>query len=133
MKIIFRIILWLVVIFAVVCLIGFLLPKSTYVERTVIMNTSPHTVYALANNLKTYDKWMPWNQLDPNWKVLYSPKTEGEGAWYQWESQNKNVGKGKLTIVESDADKKVVTKLEFAGFDPAIGGWELKPSGKGTE
>ena len=134
MKKLLKVLLWLVGIVILLLLIGFLLPRKVKVERTATVNASPEAVYSLINNLTTYDKWMPWNQLDPNWKVEYAPQTTGAGAWYKWDSKNSKVGKGKLTIDQSVPNEKVITKLEFEGFDePSMGGFLLKPAGNGTE
>ncbi len=93
------------------------------VERTALINASPGAVYGLLVNLKTYDSWMIWNQIDPNMKKQYGDTTEGSGAWYKWQSNNPNVGNGKLTILEAIPPQKVVTLLEFEGSDAAMGGW----------
>src|ERR1700733_8455196 len=101
MKKIIKIPLIIVGILFLAYLAGFLLPRKVQVERTATINASPEAVYSLVNNLATYDKWMPWNQLDPTWKVEYAPQTTGAGAWYKWDSKNSKVGKGKLTIDQS--------------------------------
>ena len=134
MKAILKIFLWLAGIILLLLLVGFFLPKNVKIERTATIHAKPAAVYSLLNNLSTYDKWMPWNQLDPQWKVTYAAQTSGTGAWYQWDSKNKDVGKGKLSIVESVPDEKVITQLEFEGFDePAVGGWLIKPAADGTQ
>jgi effector-binding domain-containing protein/uncharacterized protein YndB with AHSA1/START domain len=134
MRIIFKFLFWLMGVIIVLLLVGFFLPRNEKVERTVTINAKPEAVYNLLNNLTTYDKWMPWNQLDTQWKVEYAPQTIGAGAWYKWQSKNDKVGKGKLTITESTANEKVITSLEFEGFDkPSVSGWVLKPAGAGTE
>jgi len=133
MKAIFKILLWLVGVFIALLLVGFFLPKTSHIERTATIHAKPESVYGLLNNLSSYDKWMPWNQLDPNWKVEYASQTQGTGAWYKWNSSNKQVGNGKLTIDESVPNTKVVTKMEFADFaEPSFGGWEIKPEGENT-
>jgi hypothetical protein len=58
-------------------------------------------------------------------KKQYGDTTEGPGAWYKWESDNAEVGKGKLTITEALPARKVDTRLEFEGSNAATGGWEL--------
>jgi effector-binding domain-containing protein len=134
MKIIVKLVFWLIGVIVVLLLVGFFLPRNEKVERTVTVNARPEAVYNLLNDLTTYDKWMPWNQLDTQWKVQYAPQTSGVGAWYKWESKNDKVGKGKLTITESTINEKVITSLEFEGFDkPSVSGWVLKPAGAGTE
>jgi uncharacterized protein YndB with AHSA1/START domain len=134
MKAIFKILLWLVGVVIILFLAGFFLPKNVHIERTASINAKPEAVYHLLNDLTTYDKWMPWNQMDPNWKVEYAAQKTGKGAWYKWQSKNSKVGTGKLTIDETVPNKKVITKMEFEGFnEPSLGGWQLKPKGNGTE
>lgn len=134
MKAIFTILLWLVGVAIILLLTGFFLPETSHVERTAVIHAKPEAVYNLLNNLTTYDKWMPWNKMDPNWKVQYAAQNTGKGAWYKWQSQNRNVGNGKLTINESIVNEQVTTKMEFEGFkEPSLGGWQLKPSGNDTE
>ncbi len=133
MRVLVRIVLWLLVIVVIIGLIGFFLPKNVSVDRSIAINAEPAVVYNLVNDLKTYDEWMPWNKRDPQMTKEFGPKTVGEGAWYKWNSKDKNVGTGKLTIVESVPSQKVTTSLEFAGYDPTEGGWDMKPNGNGTE
>lgn len=135
MKAIRKIFLWLLGIVVLLLVVGFFLPNSIAVERKATITASPAAVHALLNDMKTYDKWMTWNQMDPNMKKVYGPETTGLGAWYSWDSDNSNVGKGKMTISES-TPLKIVTKMEFQGMgddDPALGIWELKPNGSNTD
>ncbi len=134
MKAIIKVFFWLIAVVVILLLVGFFLPKNVKIERTATINAKPEAVYALLNDLTTYDKWMPWNQLDPQWKVEYSPQTSGAGAWYKWDSKNDKVGKGQLSIIESNPGDKVVAELKFEGFsEPSASGWILKPAGTGTE
>lgn len=134
MKKLVRVFIWIAVTVGILILIGAFLPGTVSVSRSVTINAPASSVYAVLNDLKTYNAWMPWNQKDPAMKMEYSPNTRGQGAWYKWESQNDEVGKGKLSISASIKDKFVNTSLEFEGFDqPSAGGWELSESnGKTT-
>ena len=133
MKALLKVLLWIAGFAIVLLLVGFFLPKNVKIARTATIHAKPAAVFNLLNNLSTYDQWMPWNRLDPLWKVQYASQTSGAGAWYKWESTNSKVGKGKLTITEAVANQKVVTKLEFEGFDePSYGGWLMEPEGNNT-
>jgi uncharacterized membrane protein len=134
MKAIRKIFLWLLGIAALLFIVGFFLPKSVSVERTTTINAGPEAVYALLNNMKSYDKWMTWNQMDPAMKKVYGPQTAGVGAWYSWESDHRNVGKGKMTITES-IPAQITTQMEFQGMDddPATGVWKIKANGTNTD
>src|SRR4051812_18847991 len=98
MKVLLKVLLWIIGILILLVLIGFLLPKKVHVERKISIHAKPDAAYQILNDLKSYDNWMPWNQLDPNWKVEYSQQSSGTGAWYEWQSENRNVGNGRLTI-----------------------------------
>ncbi|MDR3713790.1 MAG: SRPBCC family protein [Puia sp.] len=126
MKIFKRVLFWLLVVIVSLCIIAFFLPKKVYVERTISINAPAGTVYGLLADLRSYDGWMTWNQIDPNMKKQYGDTVAGNGAWYKWQSSNPNVGNGKLTIIEAIPKKRVVTRLEFEGSDAAMGGWELQ-------
>jgi hypothetical protein len=97
MRILKRLLVFLVVLIVLLIIVAFFLPKNVHVERTVASKASPEAVYGYLNNLKTYDEWMPWNKIDPNMKKTWGDKSEGTGAWYSWTSDNSSVGKGKLT------------------------------------
>lgn len=133
MKLFKRILLGLVILIVFLVIIAFFLPKMVYIERTATINAPPASVYALLSNLKTYDDWMTWNRIDPLMKKQYGDTTAGAGAWYTWESNNSQVGKGKLTITEAIPDRKVDTRLEFEGSNAASGGWELTDRNNITE
>lgn len=133
MKRLTRVLIWIIGIIGVFMLIGAFLPNKVEVSRSITINTSPHAVYGILSDLKTYHSWMPWNQKDPAMKTTWGPKTAGNGAWYSWDSQVKEVGQGKLTIVAAEPDSLVTTSLEFGGFDrPALASWTIHPVGNNS-
>lgn len=132
MKFLKKLLVFLVVLILLLVVIAFFLPKKIHVERTATTKASPEAVFACLNNLKTYDEWMPWNKIDPNMKKTYGDKTDGEGAWYSWVSDVKNVGQGKLTISESKPYTSVKTELEFTGQGNSLAGWTITPTGTGS-
>jgi effector-binding domain-containing protein/ribosome-associated toxin RatA of RatAB toxin-antitoxin module len=134
MKFIKGLLYFIVALVAVLLLVSFFLPGKTHVERSLQMNNvKPESVYALLNNMKTYDQWMPWNKRDPQMKKSWGDKTEGVGAYYSWESKVKDVGSGNMTITESVPNKSVKTDLDFLENGKAKGGWEIKEKDGGSE
>ena len=87
-------------------------PDTTHVERSVTVAAPPADVFPFANNFDLWVGWSPWQHIDPNQVVTYSPSHEGKGAWYEW-TGNKDVGHGRMTIVESSPPGKVVEELHF--------------------
>lgn len=127
MKWLKRILLSLLELVLLIIAISFFLPKHAHIERSAVVNAQPAVVYGILNNLKSYDKWMPWNQLDPNWKVKYSDTTIGKGANYSWVSEKSDVGTGSLTIEDAKPNELVTTRLYFEGMGSSLAGWQIAP------
>lgn len=98
-----------------VVLIGgaLLLPSSTHVERTVVIERPVAQVHATLNSFARFNQWSPWFAADPQAKYSYSGPTEGVGARMQW-AGTQAVGTGSQTILESAPDK-IVVALDFDG------------------
>lgn len=99
----------LIVVFIVVVAMQ---PSTFRVERSLVIAAPADVVFAQINVMKNRHAWYPWDQLDPNMKLDYSGPEQGVGAVYAW-SGNKDVGKGRQTILESVENQKVVDDLEF--------------------
>lgn len=87
-------------------------PADYQVERKVAISASASVIFSKINDFHEWQQWSPWEKLDPTMKKTYSGATAGVGAVYAWEG-NKEVGKGQMTILESQPNEKVVIKLEF--------------------
>lgn len=107
-----------IIAISIVVLIGAVLayaasrPDSFRIERSVVAKSTPEKLFALINNFHQWEAWSPWEKIDPKLTRTYSGAAEGKGAVYEW-SGNKEVGKGRMEIVESVPGAKVVIKLDF--------------------
>jgi hypothetical protein len=54
----------------------------------------------------------PWENKDPAMKRTYSGAESGKGAVYAWDG-NKNVGSGRMEILDASSPSKIVIKLDF--------------------
>ena len=127
MKILKRILLVLVILIAVVAVVGLFLPSGAHVSRSLTIKAAPENVFSLVNNLKSWNRWSPWHQMDPKMKITWGGPDEGNGSWYAWESQHSQVGTGKISITQSAPFDSIVTRMEFMGSDdPAWGRYEFK-------
>lgn len=91
---------------------GSSMPDKLHIERSVVINAPADIVFKQVNNLKNWEKWNPWYELDPTQKLTYNDIPEGKGAMYGWEG-NKNVGKGTMTIEDSRPNETVEIDLKF--------------------
>ena len=87
-------------------------PANYSVTRSTTIIAPAEVVFAQVNNLHNWDAWSPWAELDPDMKQDYEGPEAGVGAVYSWEG-NGDVGKGRMTIIESAPDELVGIKLEF--------------------
>lgn len=109
-------------------------PDSFRVARRVSISAAPEKVYPLLNDIRAQNTWSPWDKKDPAMKRSYSGAATGVGAVYEWDG-NKEIGAGRLEIVESVAPRKVVMKLDFTrpmeGHNVAA--FTLEPQGAATD
>src|ERR1700751_4296595 len=102
----------IVMALAAVFLIAATKPDTFRIERAATIPAPPETVFALINDFHQWRSWSPWEDRDPELKRTYSGSASGKGAVYAWEG-NRNVGSGRMEIMESAAPSKIVIKLDF--------------------
>ena len=76
------------------------------------MAAAPSAPFEQVNDFHKWEKWSPWAKLDPTMKVTYEGSASGVGAVYTWTGNDK-VGEGKMTILESQPNERIVIRLEF--------------------
>lgn len=87
-------------------------PDSFRVERKVVIQAPPEAVFPYLEDPRKTVEWSPWEKKDPRLKKTFSGAAKGKGAVYEWDG-NKDIGAGRLEIVESVAPSKVVMDLRF--------------------
>jgi uncharacterized protein YndB with AHSA1/START domain len=100
------------IIIAVVLILAATKPDRFRVERSTTVNAPADKVFPLIADFHEWLKWSPWESRDPALKRTYSGAERGKGAVYAWEG-NKNVGSGRMEILEASTPSKVVIKLDF--------------------
>ncbi|MCY1721170.1 GyrI-like domain-containing protein [Prolixibacteraceae bacterium Z1-6] len=93
--------------------IAYLLPQTVHVERTAVIEALPKTVYSQIIDLKSWNKWSVWYQMDPEMEITYSNYGVGVGAGYTWDSENKKVGTGSVKITDAVAFRSITVSLNF--------------------
>lgn len=108
-------------------------PPEYQVTRSATINAPANVVFDHINDFHKWESWSPWGKLDPNMKTTFSGPASGVGAVYSW-TGNKDVGEGRMTIVESRPNELVRIRLEFIEPFPSVGDNEftLKPEGNGV-
>ena len=132
MSLIKRILLGLLGLLLLIVLISFVLPGTAHIERSIVINAPAPRVFRLVNDLRTYDEWMPWNRKDPQMTKTFTGPETGAGASYSWKSNDKQVGNGTLTIVQSVPNQQVTTALDFGEMGVSYGGWLIQSQDTNT-
>jgi uncharacterized protein YndB with AHSA1/START domain len=102
----------IVIALAAILVVASRKPDHFRIERSATINASPETIFALINDFQQWRSWSPWETRDPALRRTYSGAQSGKGAVYDWEG-NRNVGAGRMEIMESAAPSKIVIKLDF--------------------
>lgn len=87
-------------------------PDSFRVERSITMLAAPEKVFAFLNDFHRWAVWSPWEKLDPDMRRTFSGEAEGPGAIYEWDG-NKQVGQGRMEVVESLPPDRLTIHLDF--------------------
>lgn len=107
-----RVVFWLVFTLAVItgALYGvgrFLLDNSLEVSRSITVERPRVAVFAMVNDLRTMKEWSPYYAMDPEAEYTFSGDTPGRGQTMRWRSSVREVGQGRMTIVQSIANREV--------------------------
>lgn len=87
-------------------------PADFQISRSRSMKAPAAVPFGLVNDHHHWERWSPWEKLDPNSKKTYEGPDAGPGAIYRWSGNNK-VGEGCNTITENRPNELIRMKLEF--------------------
>ena len=110
--------------------------NNTYeVSRTKIMHAPIEVVYDNVNDFKNWPTWSPWLEKDTLAELSYSDITFGKDASYSWKSNDKEVGEGSMTTIESVSFRSILQKITFLKpwESESEVSWSFKPVSEGTE
>src|SRR4030088_2767766 len=90
-------------------------PDTFSVRRATAVKAPPEKIFPLINDFHQWGTWSPYENKDPAMKRSYSGAESGKGAIYAWDG-NKNVGSGRMEILDTSVPAKIVINLDF--FEP---------------
>jgi hypothetical protein len=108
----------LVVAVAIILILAATKPDGFSVQRVITVQAPPERIFPFINDFHQWGSWSPYENKDPAMKRSYSGAASGTSAVYAWEG-NKNVGSGRMEILDASAPSKIVIKLDF--FTPFEG------------
>jgi len=102
----------LAIAIAILLILAATKPDTFTVRRATTVKAAPEAIFPLINDFHQWGTWSPYETKDPAMKRTYSGTASGKGAVYAWQG-NKNVGSGRMEILDSSAPSKIVIKLDF--------------------
>jgi len=102
----------LVIAIVAVLILAATKPDRFSVRRAALINAPADKVFPLIADFHEWRKWSPWEDRDPELKRTYGGAARGKGAVYAWEG-NRNVGSGRMEILEAESPSLVKIQLDF--------------------
>lgn len=124
-------IFYVLLIFIIGAAIYFGVKSGDYdASSTRIMDVPAPLVFETVNNYKTWKDWGPWMEEDPNVKIVYGDSVSGKNAWYAWDSDVQEVGKGSMRTIAVEPNQSLVQEITFnspLGASKSEVYWKFKP------
>lgn len=111
-------------------LLGLIAPRHAFIKRSLVIDASPESVYAVLNDLSSFDAWSPWKERDSTIKTVLGNPSSGKGAYYTWTSENS--GEGKMDILDTWPNDSIHMALSFSGMSPSKVNYYLEKVPGGT-
>ncbi|HEY5677484.1 MAG TPA: SRPBCC family protein [Myxococcales bacterium] len=109
-------------------------PSHYKVARSTLVLAPSSAVYARVADFHGWDKWSPWEKLDPGMQKVFSGADGAPGAAYAWKGNDK-VGEGRMTLLEARPAEALDIRLEFVKPFASVcaTGFRFAPQGSGTQ
>jgi hypothetical protein len=86
--------------------------KTMTVSRSARIQAGPDRIFPLLDDLRQWERWSPWEELDPNMTHTYSGAERGLGAVHEWKGNSK-AGQGRMEITNVDPPHRLDMDLTF--------------------
>jgi hypothetical protein len=131
------VLLAIAVLVAAVLAYAALQAPSFRIQRSAHIAAPMLQVAELIDDFRAWQRWSPWEQLDPTLQRTFSGAETGVGAVYEWTSRGKaGAGRMEITGMSAGAEQAVITiQLDFLKPFKASNTAEfvLRPTDTGTD
>ncbi|MEL6339753.1 MAG: SRPBCC family protein [Myxococcota bacterium] len=112
--------------------IAWMLPDARHVERSILIEAEPETIYDLVDSFDRFNEFSPWYARDPGMKQTLEGPADGVGHRMTWESDKDDVGNGSQEIVAVSPPNRVETELDFGFGEPPHATFLIEPRDSGS-
>lgn len=117
MRILKKLLLFIVALIALLLIVALFVPKDFKSERSIVINKPKQEVFNYIRQVKNQDNFGVWQLSDPAMKKDFQGTDGTVGFKYSWDSEK--LGKGSQTITKIAEGEIVETELDFGFGDPA--------------
>jgi len=109
-------------------------PAHYKVARSAAVRAPASAVYAQVADFHRWEKWSPWEKLDPAMEKAYSGADGERGATYAWRGNDK-VGEGRMTLLDARPGEAIAIRLEFVKPFASLcaTAFQFSPEASGTQ
>lgn len=133
MKIVIKFLKIVAILIVLLFVVSFFLPNKVHVERSIVVQADTAKVFSYLYDLKEWNKWSPWHELDTNAIIAYQNNGLGVGGSFTWKSENKEVGEGKMLITAVEQNKQVNYTISFVGMGTSYSAIQIQPENNQTK
>lgn len=105
----------IILLFIVVCIVGFFLPDRQTVERSIEIDAYPEDVFPLLNDLKKLSQWAPLHTHLADAEIIYGGANTGVGQTMAWQNGPGIYPFGSQEIVQSQVGEFVQIESNLSG------------------
>ena len=102
----------LAIAIAIVLILAATKPDTLRVQRATSIKAPAERIFPMINDFHQWRTWSPYENKDPAMQRSYDGAESGKGAVYAWDG-NKNVGSGRMEILDASVPSKITIKLDF--------------------
>ncbi|HET7717959.1 MAG TPA: SRPBCC family protein [Bauldia sp.] len=123
----------IVAVVALAIIVAFFLPRHAVVARSTEVAAPPSAVFAIVSDLRRFNEWSPWADIDPETVYTFTGPIDGVGQTLNWESSDERVGAGSMSIAGLEPDRRVDLAIDFGDRGTALASLVLDAAGPGTK
>jgi len=132
MKIVKILVYVLIGIIALFFIVGFFLPSQLRFSETIEINAPKELAFEYVSNFNLFNTFSPWYGIDPNTKYDFEGEELGVGAIMKWASNDPDVGKGTMKVIEYNPPKYTRTELVFEGMGKSYADYTITEKDNGS-
>jgi hypothetical protein len=108
------------------------MPDTFRIARSTTVAAPPERIAPHIQDFHAWEKWSPYEKLDPKMKKTFSGAERGAGASYAWEGNSK-AGAGTMTITAATLQKtSIALHFNKPMRSENTAEFSLEPDGAGT-